>query len=449
MTNAFAPRHADSALIQLLSESGVIGLVGVAVLVVIVGRAVVRSAPPIAAWAVAFFLASLATDNLTDTPGLAAAFLIWVAMIVPASDPPRGQRRRGMTVAAFVLMTVVTVAYVSISVAHFMHDEGIGLASRGRLSEAAAALEIATRLDPGHGAMPANSGLPTSHFPIPPERFPTCDVPVSGPDRHSDRARNRDSRARSGDRFAALTDIRRASAQMPASKENLFLEAAIAMRTLPAGDRDALIQAIQIDPLVVGAPGWQAAFGRYGSPSQLLLEAAVAIGTAQQTSVDLSYQPMWLSLMTGAAPSQSAIEGAARAGIPQTSRALSALLGCDRTAAIRMLELAQASEGDSGLYWLVRLIATRGSDNELAPRQLAQLAAPAITDLIGGTVRASPLSADAHDRRMYSRRSLPPLAGLSVLPSTEEARSAWLQDPARVGARSLPTWDLAECYESG
>ena len=133
MTNAFAPRHADSALIQLLSESGVIGLVGVAVLVVIVGRAVVRSAPPIAAWAVAFFLASLATDNLTDTPGLAAAFLIWVAMIVP-SIFPRGQRRRGMTVAAFVLMTVVTVAYVSISVAHFMHDEGIGLASRGRLS---------------------------------------------------------------------------------------------------------------------------------------------------------------------------------------------------------------------------------------------------------------------------------------------------------------------------
>ena len=140
VTHAFAPRHADSALIELLSESGVIGLVGVAVLVVIVGRAVVRSAPrsPPGRWRSSW--PHWRWRECYRYPRPCGRLSDWVAMIVPASDPPRGQRRRGMTVAAFVLMTVVTVAYVSISVAHFMHDEGIGLASRGRLSEAAAAL---------------------------------------------------------------------------------------------------------------------------------------------------------------------------------------------------------------------------------------------------------------------------------------------------------------------
>ena len=92
-TSSFAPRHPDSAPIQLLAEGGLLGIAAMVVLLVAIAPPLVRSRAAAPAFAlVAFATASLAS-NPTDFAFMVMVAIAWVAYALPRQSAAARDRQ--------------------------------------------------------------------------------------------------------------------------------------------------------------------------------------------------------------------------------------------------------------------------------------------------------------------------------------------------------------------
>ena len=453
--NAFPPRHADNAVIQLLSEGGLIAIAGVLLAVIGAGvRWVRQPGSRMALWAVGFFAFACVTDNPSDTAGLNALLLAWVALALPGEVVPATSQRpkpawtamRAVHIGAFAL---VCSALVGVSLGHIIRDDAARKAALGDTLVALDALRAAVILDPGHPLyqrelgllqlVAGNAAAARDTLRAATALAPTDDVTLRS---------LAVAELIAGDHGAAMSAAAAATELRPSDPTNLLLQAALAIDTEPGSVAyTAALRALQQDPLLAAAPSWTEQMGRMGERAELLGRALRALGTQEATTVKLTYQRMWLRSAIGAGPATTLEEVAAQeADVLLTSKAWALLMDCHIGQADSAIRSAQNSEGDSPFYWFARVvIATAAGSDAERPRQVAVLMNPAYVAYTLGSQPNSPVLDPAADRRTYGRLPMPVHLNYLQLPSGGEARAAWWQDPFAAAAAGAPASELARC----
>lgn len=160
-SNSIAPRHPDSAIFQLIAEAGVVGVLGAAVVLVVVGARVIKSRQAPAIWSLGFFVLAGVNANPTDFGFLVIPAILWVALATPATTVPpeplaapgrnlAGRLRRPRFGAVMLAGSiVVVVAYAMTIVAGFRYEAAYLAIGRGDVRDARGQLESALVLDPG------------------------------------------------------------------------------------------------------------------------------------------------------------------------------------------------------------------------------------------------------------------------------------------------------------
>ena len=82
-TSSFAPRHPDSAPIQLLAEAGLLGIAGLVVLLAAIAPALVRSRAAAPTFALVAFATASLGSNPTDFAFMVIVAIAWVAYAIP------------------------------------------------------------------------------------------------------------------------------------------------------------------------------------------------------------------------------------------------------------------------------------------------------------------------------------------------------------------------------
>lgn len=448
--NAFAPRHADNALIQLLSEGGLVAVAGAVVGATVVGNGLWKSGMKSAVWATAFLALSAFSDNPTDTAALNAIGIWWIALAAPStSEQPAVQRSRPLAGATGAAFAFLIAAYVSVTVAAFVHDSAMQHAKAGDLEAARRSLRLVTALDPGMSLYERELGIVALAMNEPGDavdhlRRAIAILPTDDLTRRALAV----AELAAGYPSDAVRSIQEAAQDSQAIESNLVLEGWILSETDGPSARERMLVAIQQDPLLLSAPSWRRSFPKFGTEADLLRTALDGIDAQVDRPTRLTYEPMWLRAMAHAgAASKSDLDGARRADLPYTSQAWVLLLDCRVEEATRVLADAQAVEGESGLYWFVRIAAASASGRDATNlRALATMVEPSFRSGLSGMVRLSPLQDAGHDRRMYGRLSLPLLPGMPILPSGAEAGSLWMLDPFSAADAGAPESRLAACH---
>lgn len=449
--NVFAPRHADNALIQLLSEGGLVAVGGAAAGASVVATRLWQSGMKSAIWAVAFVALSALTDNPTDTAGLNAIAIWWIALAIPARPEihgPRQNRSAPLRLATIAALAVVGGAYVSLTSAILTHGNALSQAAAGDLAGARNSLQLSSALDPGTALYRRETGLvelatmntssAAKHLRQAYTLLPTDELT---------RRALAVTELMAGDRASAVRTIRDVVQGSPAIEANLLLEAWISGAANGQSGRQPILVALQRNPLLMGAPSWRAKFGEFGAEGTLLRAAWEGLETFPEQASGLTYQPMWLRAMASqGVPSESDLRGAAAADLSATSKAWVSLLSCQIQEATEILRNAQSTEGESGIYWFVRIAAaSAGGKDSTGVRQRGTMVAPLIRSRLAGPVQLTPLWDPIYDRRMYGSDTLPPLEGQPLLPSGFEASSHWMLNPFDAADRGAPESALAKC----
>ena len=150
-TNFWAPRHPDNAVVQLLAEAGVLGLVGAAAIAVAVVPPLARSSSKSAKWAIAVFVVACLGANPTDFAFLIAIAIGWVAYAVPhqvGDVVPIRATSRWPRVASLSALGLIGLFLVGSTIASTSHALAVIAIGQGRYEDADAALSTAIALDP-------------------------------------------------------------------------------------------------------------------------------------------------------------------------------------------------------------------------------------------------------------------------------------------------------------
>jgi tetratricopeptide (TPR) repeat protein len=440
-TNGFPPRHADSAPIQLLAEAGIIGLIAGLALVIMVIRGLIRSSPALALWPLLLFSFASLTDNPSDTPGIVAVAVAWVAVALPTRRVVANAPSSWLRITMFSAGLVVLATYSAFSIAHVAHETGIAHARAGRLHAAESAFEVAVAFDPAMALYRRDLGLVDLSRGEVAEATHSLQeaVRLSPTDPASHRAYAA-ALLDSGNPDLAY-DVMESLVRWHPSQANLVF-AALAAEANSVDSQGFLSRAVVLNPLLPGAPTWHTLFG---DPTTVYELAEAAAGSS---TYRLSYQPLWLSILSGKSGQVDERESlAASARLLKTGRAWSALLSCRLEESLADIRAAQHREGEDEVYWLTRLV-VESANGESRPStvRLAFLLNRRLTDAIlaqgseSGTV-LDPMG----DLRMYGRNGLWDLPGLPRVPTGAEAWRAWIEEPVSTAVRTVPTSGLAQC----
>jgi O-antigen ligase len=444
--NAFAPRHADNATIQLLMEGGAVAALPIALAAATIGWRVLKRAPLVAVWAIACFGFASLTDNPTDTAGLNAALIFWLALALPSSartehQPQSVGASRLLTASAFV----VAIVYASVSAASFAYQAALARAAEGDLPGSRVALELAVTLDPGLAIYRRELGLvalaqnETSHglrhLKIALHQSPLDDVTMRA---------IAIAESRLGLHQRAATTARMAADLRPATIANLILAAALSHEANDlATSRAYLLQAIQIEPFLPASPSWDAIGA--AKDTAVLVETAVALARERpEATLPFAYSSDWLIAM-GRPSSDSPDKGPEVRSASGTISAWALLLSCDPNAALMTIRAAEVSEGASGVYWFVRAAIASAVGSSI-DKNLAALAVPDLGQLLQGPPGGVSPAFDApQDRRAYARDSLMSLPGFQRFPTHNGAVASWLANPFAAAGHAAPASRLASC----
>jgi O-antigen ligase len=150
-SNSLAPRHPDNAVMQQLGETGLIGLVAMAVLLAAIVPAMLRSRSPGPTWALAAFIFASVGSNPTSFGFIIAVAIAWVAYAVPR-DPPREvanpRRWPPVRVASLAGVAGIGVFLAASVVASTSHALAISAISDRRYGDAGESLSRAIEFDP-------------------------------------------------------------------------------------------------------------------------------------------------------------------------------------------------------------------------------------------------------------------------------------------------------------
>jgi O-antigen ligase len=442
--NAFAPRHADNAVIQLLAEGGIIAALPLALAVgVVVGRVLRERRSWAATWAIGMFAFSSLTNNPTHMAGLNALLVVWLAIALPSRrgpehSPPRSRLVRRLCAVG---LSVVGVAYLATSVAQVAYDAALARAEAHELNASRAALTMATMLDPGVALYQRELGLVAlamgdqeealTRLSRAVEELPTDVVSMRALAIAEQRA---------GRLEQAIETARRAAALRPALTASPLLAATLEDAAGRAGAASSfLVAAIGIDPLLPAAWSWSTAVGSANPMAELVARAARSAASGPATNLPLFWYDQYL-LASMAGTRNPTL------GINTVPGAWNLLLDCRLSEASTSVITAQAAEGGSEDYWTVRAVIASATGSDSVGLRLASLSSVGVGRLLvaspGGM---SPAFDPAQDRALYGRGALVELPGFTLFPTHAEAVSAWLREPFAAVDRAAPASRLARC----
>jgi len=434
--------HAHNTLVQALFESGLLGGVAIALVVVAVwvGLRSIRGAAVVPLMGVGLFAVMTATEHPAGVGALVAPLVVWLAMAAPriAKEPVR-TNNAGLVRFRLLLLAVIATATAVTLVGSVLYDRALAAARRADLQEVVESLSGAAAVDPSFalyhrelaGALAATG---RSEEAIEQVRIATSLHPA-------DKAARRLHAVLAltvGNRSEALDAA--ASARKGATKhlENTITLAYVA-RELGHSDafQAAATDAVRHAPWILAAPEWEILFPG-SSQADLIRAAAKAWQTAGGHSTRNARERAWLNAMSGGVDPQST-------DLPTTLEA--AVLSCDAELAMLTVRRLEATAATRVSALQARLMFGRQfGPADVAPiMTLMDLANRELGVLAAGGARGQLPGWDAgREIHLYHRRPMPQVFG-PRLPTAASGLSRWLLDPARAADTGAPDSGLASC----
>ena len=452
-TNAFAPRHADNAVVQLLGEGGLVAALPVLGAVALAGSSLLRGRSSLTAtWAILFFGFTCLTDNPADTAALNALLVFWLAVALPPKKPanlpdPRTGAVNRATVGALI---VIAISYGAITVADLAHGSAVARSQNGDTRGVRADLQLAVSFDPGNALFRRELGLleltqgnlvvALEELRVAAALMPTDDVTLRA---------LAITLMRNDRQAAALAFAQRAATLRPASASNLILVIRARQELDPTYSNEAsILSLLEVNPLLGAAPSWAEKVASADITRRLLRVAASALRTGSpDTTLALSYQPSWLAAMAGLPPGADPLTSQTALETSRTTRAWTLFMACRVSEARTEIREAQPTEADSALYWFVRVaIEEAHGPSAERVRELAAIYSVELRIAMNQPpIGASPLVDAVQDRRLYGRLTIPGFAGGELFPTGREALAVWLADPFAAAHAGAPDSELAAC----
>jgi O-antigen ligase len=374
-TNAWAPRHPDSLVFQLLPEAGLLGVAAVALLAVVLLPAVLTAGHRPAAWALLTFAVAGIGSNPTDFAFLVVIAIVWASIALPSSGrDPAGRRIRWMTISTIAAAAVVGVAYAATLGAAVAYERARALIHDGHAPAATRDhLATATGLDPGLtlylrqlGTARLLSGDPAGA--LAPLRRATEQNPF---DDLAWRALAL-ALAESGNADAARMALDQAVKVQRSDVTNLLLRARLD-RAQGHGDslRTTIAELVQGWPALTVSPGWDAFLGGVMSSTdavELAIERWLA-GSEAPTHTDIQA----LTLTTMGNRRDLALAAAGESNLSERLlTAYRAVHTCDPDAD-QYLEATSDADRRQSQYWalLITHAGLSGTESHRAIRQYA------------------------------------------------------------------------------
>ena len=444
----------DSAPVQIISESGLLGVAAVALAMAGFIAGLRRNGGTLAGFALAgmlMYLVSSLTNDTVDGASQTAVLVIWAALAVPASRswtqlpgeavPPPAPLRTPLRIATGIAGAVVAGALGAIMIGSFAYAGAAAATVRGDGAGALGSLDLATALDPANALYRRERGLTL---------LAEGRIQAAYGDLMRALALNpADTLAARGAAVAALrggrpddavTIARYAADLRPTDTVNLVALAWVADQAGDTGaERDTLARLLTWAPWMPAAPSWAAIFPE-GDQLQTLLLAADAAGFRSEIPPSrVDAQATWLAAVTGD-PQDRANPGLA---------AITATLGCDPAAALDAAERVLALHDPDMWDTVAAVMALRASDRPTQAQRLVDLARqrnPDLASQAAGQLDPAPvLQGATEDLRLYRERGIDRAWPGLVLPDEAEALSSWMADPLGVAPTAAPGAPIASC----
>jgi tetratricopeptide (TPR) repeat protein len=436
----FGNRHADNALIQLLGEAGLFGIVtaSAAVAAVIAGYRPSRTGARIGLAGLIVLGTMSLTNNPTDSPNLVVLIIFYAALVAPhevavSHSLESALMRRIHTWALVGSGAAAILALASFTAAAFAYADGRSLAASGEWDLAAGRLEIAAALDPAMALYHRDLGivLVESGNWAAADRELQVAINLNRADASALRALAVVQRTTDGD-GRAMSSALKAAELRPLAAENWL---AVAFVSADVDATAAATAAIRVAPWLSGSPFWADDFT--GARLQSILEDAASASVASPVPRGEAARA-WLTAVTNHDVHE-------QADAPEEV-ALDHVLRCetaDAEAAYRDLDWSESTAGIVGRLMLARL--TDAADTGDLSRIVA-LRHPDLGAAAQGHASAYSLFADpVADAQMYRRLGLGPATPGPVVPRTTDALGVWMMSPVETARRGAPEAALARC----
>jgi exopolysaccharide production protein ExoQ len=372
-THSFSPRHPDSAILQLLGEAGIVGIVALAVLAVTVLPQVIKGQSKAAGWAtVAFALAALG-GNPTDFGFMVAIAIGWLAFTSPRKPGSLAGMPRALwrptRVMAVVALGVVGLAFAATVLAGIAYTSARTSVARGRLQEAALPLSIASALDPSLAIYPRQLGTLRLVSDEPEAAVEELEraVALNPSDDLAWRILAL-AYAEAGDEPSSWTAIDRALAIQRSDPTNLLLAVRAGNGSDdPTESRRLLSEIAQAWPEIVASPAWRELISETSATTDILKSARDRWARGAPSPEPLTSQPLLLDAMTST--ERVTIEpGESRLGLTLAAAYL-AVMRCDPAAAAA-LDATDDRDRRQATYWALAVRLTElegGSSDRIVP----------------------------------------------------------------------------------
>lgn len=160
-THAFAPSHPDGAAIQLLAETGIVGLIAVGVIAIRILPCVLRSSMGAGRFALTTFLSFGVAANPFEFGALMTSAIVWLSLMCPRSDPPSPAQIRWSVLrwSTVIAAICVGVAVSAMTVATLYYDRARESIAGGNWTSAGSSLRLAVVLDPAQAIYARELGI--------------------------------------------------------------------------------------------------------------------------------------------------------------------------------------------------------------------------------------------------------------------------------------------------
>ena len=451
-TNTWAPRHPDSAVVQIVAEGGLLGLAALAITASVALVTSFRGRFVSARWVAAVFAVSSLAANPTVFPFLIVVAIAWMAFATPHSDVPvtaQSPRWRPVRVATLACSSVIVLAVASMTIAAWAYESARAAVGSGDYRTAEGALNSAIALDPSMALYRRERGE-LALFDSRPAAAVADLAQATTTNPSDDLAWRALGMAYSavGDTTAAEQALEEALATRRADVVNLIYVAQwMDANGDETGGTELLAEAVQSWPTIVAAPAWDGVLPPGITTAQIVDRATQRWALGMSTPAPPTDQGLWLAAMSGRSNlDQRAIDSAAMSSaLAETELDL---LRCSDLGAGRLDE-ATRSDVSSANYWTLRILASSLAGR---PDDDATLAARALSghgyDPADESVTLNPLNESGEfstDAWGYRRRSINwPLAG-PVLPDPGSGLLRWLLHPRVAVQAAGLTAELPAC----
>lgn len=372
-TNSWAPRHPDSAVIQLLAEVGMAGVLSASTVLISVTRRMWQSR--LATWALLCFGISCIGANPTDFGFLVAIAVAWAALAAPfkletgsasGGAAVRSRHHRANAWLTGLALLPIVAAMALASFAEFAYQAAGRAIANSDLAQAAESLRTATSLDPHMALYHRTLGFVHWARSGPGESLDELQkaVEANGSDDFAYRSLAVAAWA-SRDLARATNAIETAVWLQRSDTSNTLLAAEFyAAQRGPNGALDLVAETLQAHPTLALAPSWEGYITGLGLTSDQVVAAAFGRWENQMPSPQpVTVEGLWLTALDGRRDIVARAQQEAPFA-PELAVAVSAALNCEDGRAAQAL--AQAPTTRENYYWLVRieLAARRGVQDD-------------------------------------------------------------------------------------